>query len=169
MAALTLTLAPLALAAPPPDQKTTTLPAKKFPPGPKPIDPANMDPSVKPGTDFYRYANGKWLDKNPVPASESRWGAFSELAERNSQILYDILEESAKKGDAPKGSPQQMVGDFYASFGFRQGRRSAPPGQGDGRLAGSRRPTTLWPRWRLRARAFRSASSPPRTPSRAPK
>ena len=81
----------------------------------KPIDPANMDTSVKPGTDFYRYANGKWLDKNPIPASESRWGAFSELAERNSHILYDILEDAAKQTNAPKGSALQMVGDFYAT------------------------------------------------------
>ncbi|HET9327829.1 MAG TPA: M13 family metallopeptidase [Candidatus Eisenbacteria bacterium] len=114
MAALTLALAQVVMAAAP-DQKTTTLPAKKFVPTGKPIDPANMDPSVKPGVDFYRYANGKWLEKNPVPASESRWGAFSELAERNSQILYDILEESAKKTDAAKGTPAQMVGDFYAT------------------------------------------------------
>jgi putative endopeptidase len=114
-AVVVLALAQAAFAAAP-DQKSTTLPAKKFAPTGKPIDPANMDPSVKPGEDFYRYANGKWLEKNPVPASESRWGAFSELAERNSQILYDICEESAKKTDAAKGSPQQMVGDFYASF-----------------------------------------------------
>jgi len=114
LAALTLALAQAVFAAAP-DQKSTTLPAKKFAPGPKPIDPANMDPSVKPGTDFYKYANGKWLEKNPIPPSESRWGAFSELAERNSAILYDICEESAKKTDAPKGSAKQMVGDFYAT------------------------------------------------------
>src|SRR5262245_50579735 len=112
---LVLAIAQAAYAAAP-DQKSTTLPAKKFAPTGKPIDPANMDPSVKPGDDFYRYANGKWIEKNPVPASEARWGAFSELQERNSQILYDICEESAKRTDAAKGTPEQMVGDFYASF-----------------------------------------------------
>ena len=99
LAALSMALATTALAASPKN---------------KPIDPANMDRSVKPGVDFYRYANGKWLEKNPVPASESRWGAFSELAERNSQILTEILESAAKQTGAPKGSPLQMVGDFYA-------------------------------------------------------
>jgi putative endopeptidase len=112
--ALTVALAHAAVAATP-DQKTTRFPAKKLTPARKPIDPANMDPSVKPGDDFYRYANGKWLEKNPIPASESRWGAFSEVAERNSQILYEILEAAAKKTDAPKGSSLQMVGDFYAT------------------------------------------------------
>jgi putative endopeptidase len=114
LAALTLALTGAATAAPP-DQKTTTFLAKKLTPARKPIDPANMDPSVKPGDDFYRYANGKWLEKNPIPSSESRWGAFSEVAERNSQILYDILEGAARKTDAPKGSSLQMVGDFYAT------------------------------------------------------
>ena len=81
----------------------------------KPIDPANMDTSVKPGDDFYHYANGGWLKNTPIPASESRWGAFSEVLDRNQQVLHGILEEAAKKTDAPKGSAWQMVGDFYAS------------------------------------------------------
>ena len=81
----------------------------------KPIDPANMDTSVRPGDDFYRYANGKWLDSHPIPASESRWGAFAELQERNQMVLLGILEEAAKDANAPKGSAQQMAGDFYAS------------------------------------------------------
>jgi putative endopeptidase len=112
--ALVLALAQAAAAATP-DQKTTRFPARKLMPAHKPIDPANMDPSVKPGDDFYRYANGKWLEKNPIPPSESRWGSFSEVAERNSQILVDILDSAAKKTDAPKGSALQMVGDFYAT------------------------------------------------------
>ena len=81
----------------------------------KPIDPANMDTSVRPGDDFYRYANGKWMERNPIPASESRWGSFSEVQERNYKVLFEILEAAAKRTDAPKGSPLQMVGDFYAS------------------------------------------------------
>jgi putative endopeptidase len=81
----------------------------------KPIDPANMDTSVRPGDDFYRYANGTWLEKNPIPASESRWGAFAEVQEANYQVLRQILEAAAQRTDAPKGSALQMVGDFYAS------------------------------------------------------
>src|SRR5262249_32383430 len=87
----------------------TSLPA----PNPNPIDPANMDTSVQPGADFYEYANGNWMKKNPIPADESRWGSFSEVQERNRMVLKSILEETAKKTDAAKGSPQQMVGDFY--------------------------------------------------------
>jgi len=81
----------------------------------KPIDPANMDFSVKPWENFYQYANGGWLKNHPIPADYSSWGAFTELAERNNAALHRIMEEAAATKDAPKGSPTQMVGDFYAS------------------------------------------------------
>ncbi|HVX49844.1 MAG TPA: hypothetical protein VHB48_06790, partial [Chitinophagaceae bacterium] len=43
------------------------------------IDPANMDMSVKPGDNFYQYAEGNWLKNNPVPPSKTRWGSFDML------------------------------------------------------------------------------------------
>ena len=82
---------------------------------PKPIDPGNMVTSVKPGTDFYLYANGKWLASVPIPADESSWGSFMEVRERSIRIQHDLLEEAAKQTDAPKGSPTQLAGDLYAS------------------------------------------------------
>ncbi|MCJ8210089.1 M13 family metallopeptidase [Mucilaginibacter sp. RS28] len=79
------------------------------------IDPANMDPSVKPGDDFFEYANGGWLKNNTIPAKETRWGSFSILAEENNKKLRTILKEvSAQKG-LPKGSVKQRVADLYAS------------------------------------------------------
>ena len=67
------------------------------------IDPANMDPRVKPGDDFYQSANGSWLERTPIPPEYSRWGSFQELVERNNATLHEILEESlarVTKGDA---------------------------------------------------------------------
>lgn len=85
---------------------------------PPPLDPTNLDPNTQPGVDFYRYADGGWLDRNPIPAEYSRWGAFEELTERNNAVLHGILDECAAQaadGRAAKGSLQQKVGDFYAS------------------------------------------------------
>jgi len=83
-------------------------------PSRKLLDPANIDATVKPGENFYRYANGAWLKTNPIPPTETRWGSFSELQEGNYAALLSLLEEAAKAGGAP-GSMQQKVGDFYRS------------------------------------------------------
>ena len=80
---------------------------------PKFIDPANMDLSVRPGDNFYLYANGGWLKKNPIPASKTRWGSFDVLREESSQRLQALLEDASK--NSGKGRLQQMIGDFYRS------------------------------------------------------
>ncbi|HNJ29526.1 MAG TPA: M13 family metallopeptidase [Ferruginibacter sp.] len=77
------------------------------------IDPANMDLSVKPGDNFYLYANGNWIKNTPIPASKTRWGSFDKLAEESSQALKDLLEEAA--ANQGKNSLMKRVGDFYAS------------------------------------------------------
>ncbi|HTX99520.1 MAG TPA: M13 family metallopeptidase [Bacteroidota bacterium] len=79
------------------------------------LNPANMDPSVSPATDFFQYANGGWLAKNPVPAEYSRWGSFEELTEKNYSDLKEILESAENNGAAQKGTNLQRVGDLYAS------------------------------------------------------
>lgn len=81
----------------------------------KPIDPANMDPSVKPCNDFFRYANGTWLRNNPIPAAYDQWGSFNILAEQNNDVLKAILEDAAGDRSAPEGSNKRKTGDFFAS------------------------------------------------------
>ena len=80
----------------------------------KAIDTANFNYAIKPGEDFFRFVNGGWMHKNPIPADESRWGAFNVLAEENQLKLKSIFEEAANK-NAPKGTDLQKIGDFYAS------------------------------------------------------
>jgi len=93
-------------------------PADKNPP---PLDVKNMDTSVKPGEDFYLYANGTWIKNNPVPPEFSRWAAFTQLGEKNNDALHEIAEKAAstapKASDKSKASAADMqkVGDFYAS------------------------------------------------------
>jgi len=79
------------------------------------IDPANMDLSVKPGDDFYRYASGTWVKNNPVPAKETRWGTFNELREFNAQAVRGLVETAAADKNAKTGSVTKRVGDFYAA------------------------------------------------------
>ncbi len=77
------------------------------------IDKSNMDLSVKPGDNFYQYANGNWLKNNPVPASKTRWGTFDVLRLNSAERLRNLAEEAA--AHPGKDSISQRVGDFYAS------------------------------------------------------
>lgn len=80
----------------------------------KAIDTANMDMTVNPGDDFYRYVNGTWLRNNPVPDQYTDYGAFTELIERNRDMLKSLVVEAAD-GTAEEGSEARKIGDFYAS------------------------------------------------------
>ena len=89
---------------------------------PLPLDPRNMDTSIKPGDDFYLYANGTWIKNNPVPPEYSRWAAGTELAEKNNAALHEIAEKAAAPKDAKQPKMEkasvadlQKVGDFYTS------------------------------------------------------
>ena len=79
------------------------------------VDLEILDKTCKPCEDFYHYASGAWLAKNPVPAAYPSWGRFNELAERNRELLHQILETSAANAHATPGSNEQKIGDFYAS------------------------------------------------------
>ncbi len=73
---------------------------------------SDMDRSADPGRDFYRFANGGWLDANPVPSDEASWGVFQEVGRRNELVLRTILEESGAK---PMDDLHRKLGDFYAT------------------------------------------------------
>lgn len=93
----------------------TTSTGSSLPEGVKFIEPSYIDSTVKPGDDFYQFANGTWLKNNAIPASETRWGSFNLLEDFNQKVLHELLDQAAAKKDAAKGSPEQMVGDLYAS------------------------------------------------------
>ena len=94
-----------------PKTKATSVaePPKKF------IDPINMDPSVKPGDNFFEYANGNWVKTHPIPDKQTRWGSFGILAQQNTDHLLVILNSVSKEKGLPKGSLKQRVGDMYFS------------------------------------------------------
>src|SRR6478752_10110791 len=70
---------------------------------------ANMDPSVNPGQDFFTYANGGWLKRNPIPNTESSWGIGNVVREQLYTNLRSINEQSAASPGAP-GSDAQKIG-----------------------------------------------------------
>ena len=72
-----------------------------------------MDRSIRPGDNFYLYANGTWIRNNPVPASKTRWGSFDELREANLKRLRGLLESAA--AGAATDPKLQKIGDFYTS------------------------------------------------------
>ncbi|HVU29047.1 MAG TPA: M13 family metallopeptidase [Sphingomicrobium sp.] len=71
------------------------------------VDISTRDTSVKPGDDFQRYASGKWMDANEIPADKSQNGIGSELADRNQEQLRAIVMSSP---------PESQLGAFYASY-----------------------------------------------------
>ncbi len=86
------------------------MPPKKM----KYIDKSNMDLSIKPGDNFYLYANGNWMKNNPVPASKTRWGSFDGLREESSKRLQGLLDDAANT-NTTRDRKKQIIGDFYAS------------------------------------------------------
>ncbi len=80
------------------------------------VDLSNIDPSVKPGDDFYRYVNGRWLAQNRIPADRPAWGSFNELQRTSEQRVQQLIDGLATATGVAPGSDAQKVRDFYASF-----------------------------------------------------
>jgi predicted metalloendopeptidase len=77
------------------------------------VDPNDFDKTIRPADDFYRYVNGGWLTKNPIPADESRWGSFYTLRFDVEQQIKKLLDEIVAKAGLVAGSDEQKVRDFY--------------------------------------------------------
>jgi len=82
---------------------------------PNRVDVAGMDTSVKPGDDFYGYANGGWMKTTEIPPDRAVWASFSFVEEKVEGWNRELIE-GASKGGAPKGSPAAQVGAFYAAY-----------------------------------------------------
>jgi len=79
------------------------------------INLANFDTTISPDNNFYNHATGGWTKANPIPEDQVRWGSFNELAENNRNYLHQLAEDASKKSGLTKGSPEQLVGDFWFS------------------------------------------------------
>jgi endothelin-converting enzyme/putative endopeptidase len=92
----------------------------------KPIpafDITALDKGVNPCDDFYKFACGGWMAKNPIPSDQGSWGRFNQLIEHNRAILRQILEKAAAQNAQPRRysrldkeiAIEQKIGDFYSS------------------------------------------------------
>jgi putative endopeptidase len=79
------------------------------------IDVSSMDRSVRPQDDFFRFVNGNWADKTPIPSDMSSYGTFSMLRDEASAAVRAIVEGAVAEKAAP-GTMTQKVGGFYSSF-----------------------------------------------------
>jgi len=76
------------------------------------IDKSNMDLTTQASDDFYQYACGGWMEKNPLPAAYARYGSFDQLAENNNKRINGILDELLH-GNYQQGSTEQKLSDLY--------------------------------------------------------
>jgi putative endopeptidase len=78
------------------------------------INLSYIDSSVSPRNDIYKFANGKWLNTQKIPASDGSWGSFNEINERNVANLKALMLDVSKDTKALPGSNNQKLRDFYS-------------------------------------------------------
>src|SRR5271170_1814422 len=76
---------------------------------------ANMDQSVKPGDDFYHFANGDWIKRIEIPPDRSEIGAYYSIIDLSQKRIAGLIEE-AVKANAPAGSNTRKIADLYHSY-----------------------------------------------------
>ena len=92
-------------------QQSTPEPTVPAGAGPEPvsgIDASYIDPSVRPGDDFFAHVNGKWVEEFEIPADKSNYGTFAKLGDAAEEDVKAIIEMSAT-GDFAKGTDEQKV------------------------------------------------------------
>lgn len=90
------------------EETDKTIPQRNF------VEVDEIDTSIKPGDNFFRYVNGIWYDTAKIADDQSGVGSYSFLNIPQKKLLENILEEVSAT-DNPAGSIEQKVGDFYAS------------------------------------------------------
>jgi len=75
----------------------------------------NIDRSVKPGDDFYHYANGAWIKRTEIPPDRVGMDVWTKLSDVGNKRMADLIAEIAKSNPAA-GSPTRKVADLYNSY-----------------------------------------------------
>ena len=78
------------------------------------LNPADLDTSADPADDFFRYANGGWLDRTAIPADEGAYGVFNELDQLTTDQVLGLLGDLAASGDLREGSDEWKAVELFA-------------------------------------------------------
>ena len=108
---LWLALAPAAPLQAQTDSGDAPLAALPYTPG---LDTSALDRSADACVDFYQFACGGWMQKNPIPADQSSWSVYGKLQEDNRRFLWGILQELSERSTGRTDS-QQKIGDFFGA------------------------------------------------------
>ncbi|HNP97390.1 MAG TPA: M13 family peptidase, partial [Cyclobacteriaceae bacterium] len=73
------------------------------------LELANMDTTVRPQDDIFRFANGAWLDRTVIPGDKGSWGSGNEVFEHNNEVLLDLLKSAASNPEYVDGSDQRKA------------------------------------------------------------
>jgi putative endopeptidase len=79
------------------------------------VDPSLLDPSVKPGDDFFGFVNGKWLKANPLGPEFARYGSFDMLAEKSTTDVEKMIADLVAGNPAP-GTQERRIVDAYQAY-----------------------------------------------------
>ena len=77
------------------------------------IELSNMDTTINPADDFFRYCNNNWLKNNPIPEENPYYDAFTEVSDRVKLQIKEIIDEAIHDDNAEQGSVTQKIRDFY--------------------------------------------------------
>ena len=88
------------------------------------LEQANMDKSVRPQDNFYRYINGGWMSKNQIPDDKTAIGSFYDLRDKADEDVKAIIEKLAATDGLKMGSDEQKVADLFRSYMNTQARNT---------------------------------------------
>ncbi len=78
------------------------------------LEIANMDSTVRPQDDFFRFVNGNWLKRTAIPSDRGAWGSFNELSEFNNNAVLSVLKKAGENPKYTEGTDQRKASDFFS-------------------------------------------------------